>query len=49
MFEVSGGDRKFTSMFPRRAFHVLALNKDGSPKHPLYVRGDTQPQEWEIQ
>lgn len=24
----------------------LGLNKDGSPKHPLYIRGGTEPQEW---
>lgn len=26
-------------------FH-LGLNKDGSPKHPLYLKGGTQPMEW---
>lgn len=41
-----GRAKQVIGMFPRRVFHVLALNKDGSPKHPLYVRGDTQPQEW---
>jgi hypothetical protein len=25
---------------------VLGRNKDGSPKHPLYIRADTQPQPW---
>jgi hypothetical protein len=25
---------------------VLGQNKDGSPKHPLYMRADTQPQLW---
>lgn len=29
----------------RPAF-ALALNGDGSPKHPLYVRGDATPVEW---
>lgn len=24
----------------------LGINKDGSPKHPLYLKGDTAPQEW---
>jgi hypothetical protein len=24
----------------------LGLTKDGYPKHPLYLRADTQPQEW---
>lgn len=26
--------------------HHLGLNKDGSPKHPLYLKGGTEPQEW---
>ncbi len=26
--------------------HHLGLNKDGSPKHPLYLKGGTAPQEW---
>lgn len=26
--------------------YYLQLNKDGSPKHPLYVRDDTQPTLW---
>jgi|SRR5262245_52103981 len=26
--------------------HHLGLNKDGSPKHPLYLKGDTEPKEW---
>jgi hypothetical protein len=42
-----GRAKQVINAFPRRVFHVLALNKDGSPKHPLYVRGDTQPQPWE--
>ena len=24
----------------------LGLNRDGSPKHPLYLKGGTEPQEW---
>jgi hypothetical protein len=28
------------------ALHHLGLNKDGSPKHPLYLRGGTTPTEW---
>jgi hypothetical protein len=31
----------------RDKVRVLATNKDGSPKHPLYVRGDAVPIEWE--
>ena len=26
--------------------HCLGKTKDGSPRHPLYVRGDMQPQLW---
>jgi hypothetical protein len=27
----------------------LGLNNDGSPKHPLYLKGGTEPQEWTFQ
>lgn len=30
-----------------RLYH-LGLNRDGSPKHPLYLRGGTEPQEWTV-
>lgn len=30
-------------MLGQYKLHALAINKDGSPKHPLYVRGDTSP------
>lgn len=26
--------------------HVLALSQDGTPKHPLYLKGDLQPTRW---
>lgn len=26
--------------------HHLGLTKDGSPRHPLYLRGDTEPTRW---
>lgn len=29
------------------ALHVLALSQGGIPMHPLYLRGDLQPQPWE--
>lgn len=32
-----------------RPLHVLALSKDGIPKHPLYLKGDLQPQLWKPQ
>lgn len=28
------------------AVYHLGLNKDGSPKHPLYLKGGTEPQPW---
>lgn len=30
-----------------RLYH-LGLNGDGSPKHPLYLKGGTEPQEWTL-
>lgn len=27
-------------------FHVLALSKDGTPKHPLYLKGSLDPTRW---
>ena len=26
--------------------HHLGLTKDGHPRHPLYLRGDSKPEEW---
>lgn len=34
-------DRVVMRMVP--GMYCLGLNKNGSPKHPLYVRGDTKP------
>lgn len=31
----------------QKPLHVLKLNKDGSPLHPLYAKGDLQPVLWE--
>lgn len=28
--------------------HVWALAKDGTPKHPLYLPGDTEAREWRV-
>lgn len=28
--------------------HYLTLNRDGTPKHPLYVGYDVKPQAWEV-
>lgn len=32
---------------PEKLRH-LGLTKDGHPRHPLYLRGDTQPQRWTL-
>lgn len=32
-----------------RECHVLCLNKDGSPHHPLYLKRDLKPVLWESQ
>lgn len=37
--------RKLLAARGVRLYH-LGLNKDGSPKHPLYLKGGTEPQEW---
>ena len=29
-----------------RGFHCLGRSKDGWPKHPLYLKGDTKIEEW---
>ena len=31
-----------------KPLHVLRLNKDGTPQHPLYVGYDVKPTRWEI-
>ena len=35
-FEVHGRDKEVRAMFPRR--YALHINKNGSPKHPLYCK-----------
>jgi hypothetical protein len=35
-----GGDRLLASALAGRACHALAINGDGSPRHPLYLRAD---------
>jgi len=40
-FNVLGRDKEVLNMFKYR--YALHINKNGSPKHPLYVRGDVQP------
>lgn len=36
-----GRDETLLAMLP--ALHCLGFTKDGHPKHPLYIRADTQP------
>jgi len=42
----AGRGNAVRDLLARRHIHVLARNKDGSPKHPLYVRADTRPALW---
>jgi len=42
----TGRDKVLTGMFPN-AF-ALAINQNGSPKHPLYCRTDTTFVKWQI-
>ena len=39
-FEVMGRDKEVKKMYPYAM--ALHINKNGSPKHPLYVKSDTQ-------
>lgn len=34
----------FQTLDGARLLHHLGLNKDGSPKHPLYIAACTRPQ-----
>ncbi len=38
-----GGAKGLTLPSLDRELHCLRVNKDGSPRHPLYVRSDTHP------
>lgn len=38
-------EREFLEAFPR-PLYVLALTKDGHPRHPLYLRGTSRPTPW---
>ncbi|MGC1549970.1 MAG: DUF1643 domain-containing protein [Rhodanobacter sp.] len=42
-----GRDNVVRQMLADTHLHFLVLNKDGTPKHPLYCRDDTQPTLWE--
>lgn len=39
-----GKDRGLDAMCHLEGLHYLALNSDGTPKHPLYLKGDLKPQ-----
>jgi hypothetical protein len=36
-------------LLPDIEWHCLAINTDGQPKHPLYIRGDAMPIRWSNQ
>ena len=40
-FNVFGRDKEVMKMFPDA--YALHINKNGSPKHPLYVKSDVKP------
>lgn len=40
-FKVMGRDDQVRRLFPKA--YALHINKNGSPKHPLYVKGDVKP------
>lgn len=40
-FKVAGRDEVMKKMFPRA--YCLHINKNGSPKHPLYMKNDALP------
>ena len=42
----TGRDIQLSHMFPEAM--ALAINKDGSPKHPLYVAGNITPVNYEL-
>lgn len=46
--ETNGRDVEVRKMLAERgvSLHHLGLTKNGSPKHPLYLRADTKPQLW---
>lgn len=43
-----GRDRVVADLLYHYDLHCLGTNKDGSPKHPLYCRADTQPMPWRL-
>lgn len=38
--------RAYRDMFAPLKTYALAVNKDGSPKHPLYAKSDLDPSQW---
>ena len=47
--KISGRGARVRAMVERlgKAPHVLRLNKDGSPAHPLYLPGILKPEKWQ--
>jgi hypothetical protein len=43
---VARGARAISVLDRRAALVCLGYNRDGSPKHPLYMPRDTEPQPW---
>jgi hypothetical protein len=39
---------QFTEDFALWQFHALGLTKDGAPRHPLYLRADSEPFEYDL-
>jgi hypothetical protein len=42
----TGRDKELTEMFPNAK--ALSINKNGSPKHPLYCKSETEFVEWKV-
>ncbi len=36
--------KELFGQFPKKPIYCLGLTKHGKPRHPLYVKADTQPQ-----
>lgn len=43
------GFRVATSILREAPLHTLAINQDGCPRHPLYMRASTMPKPWPLE